>query len=336
MKKAFSQTVETLAKIVGGAVEGDSNRLISGAASLDQATQEHVSYVESEKQLKLALASHAGCLIIPTGFSLPNRTVIRVRNPKYGFAKALGTLFPVSGGAAGVHPTAVVAEGVILGKNVEIGPNAVIGSGVRIGEKVSIGASCVVGEDCTIGDYSKLHPRVTLYPSTSIGARVTLHSGCVIGADGFGYAFDSGQFHKFPQIGFVEIADDVEVGANTTIDRGALGPTRIGRGTKIDNLVQIAHNVQIGENCAIASLTGISGSAVIEDYVVIAGQVGIGDHARVEKGAILGGQCGVLPHKTVPAGQTMWGTPARPIREQLMQQALAARLAKTSRKKDGN
>jgi UDP-3-O-[3-hydroxymyristoyl] glucosamine N-acyltransferase len=161
---------------------------------------------------------------------------------------------------------------------------------------------------------------------------VILHSGCVIGSDGFGYARDAGQYHKFPQIGTVEIADDVEIGANTTIDRGALGPTRIGRGTKIDNLVQVGHNVQIGAHCAIAAQVGISGSVVIEDNVVIAGQVGIGDHARIEKGAVLGGQCGILPHKIVRAGQTVWGTPARPLREYLEQQAQLAKLLK--KKKD--
>jgi len=161
-----------------------------------------------------------------------------------------------------------------------------------------------------------------------LGARVILHSGCVIGGDGFGYVFEGGHYAKFPQAGTVEIADDVEVGSNTTIDRGALGPTRIGRGTKIDNLVQIAHNVEIGEHCVIASQTGISGSVVIGDYVVIAGQVGIGDHARVGKGAVLGGQCGVLPHKVVRPGETVWGTPARPLKEYLKQQALAARLSK--------
>jgi UDP-3-O-[3-hydroxymyristoyl] glucosamine N-acyltransferase len=157
---------------------------------------------------------------------------------------------------------------------------------------------------------------------------VILHGGCVIGSDGFGYAREAGRYYKVPQIGTVEIADDVEIGANTTVDRGAFGPTRIGRGTKIDNLVQVGHNVQIGEHCAIAALVGISGSVIIEDNVVIAGQVGIGDHARIEKGAILGGQCGILPHKIVRAGQTVWGTPARPLREYLEQQAALTRFLK--------
>jgi UDP-3-O-[3-hydroxymyristoyl] glucosamine N-acyltransferase len=188
----------------------------------------------------------------------------------------------------------------------------------------------VVGEQSVIGEDCVLYPRVTLYPGVRLGARVILHSGCVIGGDGFGYTLEKGRYTKFPQVGTVEIGDDVEVGANTAIDRGALGPTRIGRGTKIDNLVQIAHNVTIGENCVIASQTGISGSVVIEDNVVIAGQVGIGDHARVGKGAVLGGQCGILPHKVVRPGETVWGTPARPLKEYLKQQALAARAAKRS------
>jgi UDP-3-O-[3-hydroxymyristoyl] glucosamine N-acyltransferase len=175
------------------------------------------------------------------------------------------------------------------------------------------------------------HPRVTLYAGAQIGSRVILHSGCVIGSDGFGYLRDATGYHKFPQVGTAEISDDVEIGANTTVDRGALAPTRIGRGTKIDNLVQVGHNVQIGEHCVIAALVGISGSVVIEDNVVIAGQVGIGDHVRIEKGAVLGGQCGILPHKVIRAGQTVWGTPARPLKEHLQQQALLARLSKRKR-----
>jgi UDP-3-O-[3-hydroxymyristoyl] glucosamine N-acyltransferase len=235
-------------------------------------------------------------------------------------------LFPRPPRHVGIHPTARIGEDVILAVEVEIGPYVVIGAGARIGARSSIGSGCSIGENSVVGHDCVLHPRVTLYPDTRIGARVILHSGCVIGSDGFGYAYEAGHYYKFPQIGTVEIADDVEIGANSTIDRGALGVTRIGRGTKIDNLVQIAHNVQIGDNCVIASQTGISGSAVIEDNVVIAGQVGIGDHARVRKGAVLGGQCGILPHKNVRAGQTVWGTPARPIREYLEQQALVARL----------
>ena len=324
----MQKTVRELAGWLGAECEGHKDHLVSGVAPLDEAEKSEISFVESDRALRPAMASRAGCLLVPHGLSLPEKTVIRVLNPRYEFARVVELFNPAPARKPGIHRTAVIGNDVSLGEEVEIGPQAVIGDGAAIGARTSIGAGCVVGERSAIGEDCLLHPRVTLYPGSRIGARVILHAGCVVGSDGFGYAFEAGHFHKIPQIGNVEIGDDVEIGANTTIDRGALGPTRIGRGTKIDNLVQVAHNVHIGENCAIASLTGISGSSVIEDYVVIAGQVGIGDHARVEKGAILGGQCGILPHKTVRAGQTVWGTPARPLKEHLEQQALVARLPK--------
>jgi UDP-3-O-[3-hydroxymyristoyl] glucosamine N-acyltransferase len=324
----MERTVRDLAAWLGAEAEGDLDRRVSGVGPLETAGVGKVSFVESEKQMQAAMESQAGCLLAPPGLSLPGRTVIHLRNPRFGFARVIESFHPRPARRPGIHPSAQIGANVALGAEVEIGPQAVVGDGAKIGARSSIGAGCVMGEGCAVGDDCTLYPSVTLYAGARIGARVILHSGCVIGGDGFGYIFEAGRYHKFPQIGSVEIADDVEIGANTTIDRGALGATRIGRGTKIDNLVQIAHNVQIGEHCAIASLVGISGSAVIEDYVVIAGQVGIGDHARVQKGAILGGQCGILPHKTVRAGQTVWGTPARPLREYLKQQAMVARLPK--------
>jgi UDP-3-O-[3-hydroxymyristoyl] glucosamine N-acyltransferase len=258
--------------------------------------------------------------------------VIRVRKPRRAMAQAVALFHPPPAAKPGVHSTAVIGEGCQLGKDVSIGACAVLGDGVRLGDRVRIGAGSVIGGNCMLGDDCVLNARVTLYAGTRLGARVILHSGAVIGADGFGYVFDEGRHEKFPQVGWVELADDVEIGANSTIDRGALGPTRVGAGTKIDNLVQVAHNVQIGAHCAIASQTGISGSAVIGDYVIIAGQVGIGDHAAVQSQAILGGQCGVLPHKEAKAGQPLWGTPARPLKEILQQQATLARLTKSRKR----
>ncbi|MCZ6752111.1 MAG: UDP-3-O-(3-hydroxymyristoyl)glucosamine N-acyltransferase [Acidobacteria bacterium] len=320
------KTVNDLARLVGGKAEGATTRIISGVAPLENAGEGDASFLESERNLTQAIASRAGCLVAPPGLDLPKKTVIRVRNPRYGFAQIIQVLFPPPPRRPEIHPTAQISDNVTLGTEVAIGPYAVIGEGSRIGSRSSIGAGCVLGEKIVLGEDCLLYPRVTLYAGTRIGCRVILHSGCVVGGDGFGYVMEAGQYHKFPQIGGVEIADDVEIGSNSTVDRGALEDTRIGRGTKIDNLVQVGHTVQIGANCVVASQTGISGSSVIEDYVVIAGQVGLGDHARVQKGAILGGQCGILPHKTVRAGQTVWGTPARPLREQLEQQALVARL----------
>ena len=319
-------TVRELAQCLGGEAEGELDRRLRGVGPLESAGPSEISFLESERNAQQALASQAGCLLAPPGLALPGKTVIRVRNPRSAMARAVELFYPRPARRPGIHPTAVIGDDVAIGADVEIGPYVVIGDRVEIGARSSIGAGCVLGDQAVLGEDCVLYPRVTLYPSTRLGVHVILHSGCVVGSDGFGYVFENSRYSKFPQAGTVEIADDVEVGANTTIDRGALGPTRIGRGTKIDNLVQVAHNVRIGENCVIAAQTGISGSVVIEDNVVIAGQVGIGDHARVEKGAVLGGQCGILPHKIVRAGQTVWGTPARPLKEYLEQQALVARL----------
>jgi UDP-3-O-[3-hydroxymyristoyl] glucosamine N-acyltransferase len=328
-----TKTTGELTRWLGGELEGDPARPISGVGTLDSAGASEVSFIDSERNMRQALASNAGCLLAPPDLSLPGKTLIRIKNPRGAMAR-LATLFhPGASPQPGIDPTAVVGKTALIAEDVSIGPLALIAEKVRIGARSSVGAGCVVGEGAIVGEECVLHPRVTLYPGVRIGSRVILHSGCVIGSDGFGYTFENGRYVKFPQVGTVEIGDDVEVGANTTIDRGALSSTRVGRGTKIDNLVQIAHNVQIGENCAIASQTGISGSVVIEDYVVIAGQVGIGDHAHIGRGAVLGGQCGILPHKVVRAGETVWGTPARPLKEYLKQQALAARLSKKAERK---
>jgi UDP-3-O-[3-hydroxymyristoyl] glucosamine N-acyltransferase len=218
-----------------------------------------------------------------------------------------------------------VAENVTVEAYVTIENNAEIGRATRIGAGSRIGANVHIGDHCNLA------PNVTIYPGVRIGNRVIVHAGAVLGSDGFGYVRDAktGRYVKFPQVGRLEIEDDVEIGANSTVDRGALDVTRIGRGTKIDNLVHLGHNVHIGEDVVIAAQTGLSGSAVIEDGVVIAGQVGIADHVRIESGAILGAQCGVPTKKVIRGkGTIFWGTPARPIREYLKELAMVARLAK--------
>ncbi len=326
--QAAGESVEALAAAVGGVAEGDTRQVMRGVAALEEATEQDVVFAESERAVARALAGRAGCIVLGEGADAGGRTAIRAHHPKLAFARIVTRFHPPAPPAPGVHPTAVVEAGVRLGQGSSVGAHAVIGAGAEIGPQTVIGAGCVIGAGVRIGPGCLLHPRVTIYPGASVGARVILHSGVVLGSDGFGYVFNSGRYEKFPQVGRVEIGDDVEIGANTTIDRGALGATTIGRGTKIDNLVQVGHNVTIGEHCAIASQTGISGSAVIEAHTVIAGQVGIGDHARVERGAVLGGQCGILPHKLVRRGQTVWGTPARPIKEYLAQLASLARLAR--------
>jgi UDP-3-O-[3-hydroxymyristoyl] glucosamine N-acyltransferase len=231
----------------------------------------------------------------------------------------------------GVHPTAVVGKDVELGAMVSIGPHAVIGDGTRLGVAVSIGAGCSVGKRVVLGDGSVLHPNVTIYDNVDIGRGAILHSGCVIGADGFGYVMEHERWHKFPQVGRVEIGDFVEIGANCCVDRAALGVTEIGEGSKLDNMVHVAHNCRIGRHVVVAAQTGFSGGVTVGDYAVIGGQVGIGDKARIESRAVLGSGCGVLTSKIVRSGETVWGTPARPLKQHLEQLANLARLPELRR-----
>jgi UDP-3-O-[3-hydroxymyristoyl] glucosamine N-acyltransferase len=209
---------------------------------------------------------------------------------------------------------------------VYIGPHAVVGDGCRIGVATSVGANCVVGKRVMLGEGCILHPHVTVYDNVDIGRGTILHSGAVIGADGFGYVMEHDRWHKFPQVGRVEIGDFVEIGANSCVDRAALGVTSIGEGTKLDNMVHVGHNCRIGRHVVVAAQTGFSGGVVVEDFAVIGGQVGIGDKARIESRATLGSGCGVLTSKVIRSGQTVWGTPARPLKQHLEQLANLARL----------
>ncbi|MFL6254170.1 MAG: UDP-3-O-(3-hydroxymyristoyl)glucosamine N-acyltransferase, partial [Pyrinomonadaceae bacterium] len=252
--------------------------------------------------------------------------VIEAARPKLAFALAAEVLHPPQRLAGHVHPAAAVAEGARLGEGVYVGAGASVGEGASIGEGTQVHSNCVIGRGVTVGRDCVLRPNVVLYDGVTLGDRVVLHAGVVVGADGFGYVRNAeGLYHKFPQVGTVLIEDDVEVGANSCIDRGALGTTRIGRGSKIDNLVQVGHNVEIGERVVIASQTGISGSTVIESDAVIGGQVGFGDHARVLSGAVIGSQAGVLPGKIVRPG-VWWGTPIQPLEEYKRLNALWGRL----------
>ena len=265
--------------------------------------------------LSQAAASRAGCLLVPEGASLPGRTTIAVRHPKLALIRAAEALHPAPPPPPGIHPTAVVAPDAQLAADCSVGPNVVIESGVTVGAGTRLCPGVFLGAGVRVGAHCILHPRVTVYPGAQIGDRVILHAGVVIGSDGFGYVFAEGRHVKFPQLGKIVIEDDVEIGSNTTLDRGSLGTTVIGQGTKIDNLVQIAHNVKIGRHCIIVSQTGISGGAEVGDYVVMAGQVGVGEHAHIEDRVIVGGQAGVLPGKIVRSGSMVWGTPCRPMSE---------------------
>ena len=287
--------VQELAENVNGRVYGNGDTQIERIANLDQASEGEIAYVDNEKFFATALASKASCLIVSESEKFPNRTLIEVSNPKLAFAIIGALLHPVKREPS-IHPTAVVA------KTANIALTAYIGPHVTVGEHVSI------------GDHSVLHPNVVLYDGVSIGNRVILHAGVCIGADGFGYVRHELGYQKFPQIGTVVIEDEVEMGAYTCVDRAALGRTRIGRGTKLDNMVHVGHNCDIGERVVIAAQTGISGSVVIEDDVVIGGQVGFGDHTRVQKGAIIGSKAGILPGKIVRPG-VWWGIPVQPLDE---------------------
>ena len=319
--------VRELAEYLGATYEGDGEIEVTGVAPLEAASATEVAFVGNRKAAVQAESSAAGCLLVPMEWPSPSyRTVIRVTEPRTAFARAMSRFYPTAELKPGVHPTAVVGNGVEMGALVYIGPHVAVGEGSRIGVATSIGPGCSVGKRVVIGEGCVLHPNVTIYDNVDIGRGTILHSGCVIGADGFGYVMEHERWHKFPQVGRVEIGDFVEVGANCCVDRAALGVTSIGEGTKLDNMVHVGHNCRIGRHVVVAAQTGFSGGVVVEDYAVIGGQVGIGDKARIESRAVLGSGCGVLTSKIVRSGETVWGTPARPLKQHLEALANLARL----------
>jgi UDP-3-O-[3-hydroxymyristoyl] glucosamine N-acyltransferase len=257
-----------------------------------------------------------------------------VSNPKLALIKTAHALLPAPRPEPGIHPTAVVDPNARLAQDVSVGAQAVIEAGAGIGARTVIAAGTCIGRGVEIGAECVIHPRVTIYPDVRIGDRVVIHSGAVIGCDGFGFVFAEGCHQKFPQLGRTIIEDDVEIGANTTIDRGSLGDTVIGQGSKIDNQVQIAHNVCVGRHCVIAAQVGIAGSVRIGDYVMFGGQAGVGDRARIEDQAMIGGGAGVLPGKLVRRGVFVWGMPARPLPEYKETYARIMNLAKLVEKVD--
>lgn len=309
----MKMTAKEVAEKIGARVEGDGTLELTGVAAPERAGTKHLIYVEAAKHAERAAASAAACVVAGEGIVLPGKTVLRSAQPKVAFAKAAALLLERAPIASGVHPAAIVAPLARIGANVGIGPYAVIGEDAHVGDGTQIGAHSVIGAGCWIGENCRIHPRVTLYAGARLGHRVEVHSGAVIGADGFGYAFDGERYWKFPQAGIVEIGDDVEVGANATIDRGSLDDTRIAEGVKLDNLVHVGHNVQIGVHTVVAAQTGISGSSKLGHHVVCGGQVGIADHCTLEDRSIAGAQAGIPTGKTIRSGQTVWGTPARPL-----------------------
>jgi UDP-3-O-[3-hydroxymyristoyl] glucosamine N-acyltransferase len=303
-------TAGELAERLGLPLRGDASHGIAGAALLEEAGPEQLAFVGHAKFFAAGAASKAGCLIALADFpAAEGQTVIESLQPRAHFAQALAWLYP-DDVKPGIHPSAVVD------------PTAQIHRTASIGPFVSIGAGVVVGESTVI------HARVSLYPRVTIGARCIIHSGAVIGADGFGFEMAGGRFQKVPQVGTVEIGNDVEIGANTCIDRATLGVTVIGEGTKLDNMVHIAHNCRIGRHVVIAAQTGLAGGVTIGDYAIVGGQVGVGDKARIESKAVIGSGAGILTSKIVRAGEPVWGTPARPLREYLQQLATLSRLSR--------
>lgn len=306
-------TIAEIAKMLGGEVLGDGTATLTGFAMIDGAKPGDLTFAETTEYFAAAEASAATAIIAGKEFSSEKKTVIRVANPRIAFAKALAIFFPEPKFAAGIHPSAVVAASAQVDPTAHIGPHCVVGERAKIGANVVLQSGNNVGADSVLGEETNLFPNVTLYPRTQIGKRVRIHAGAVIGADGFGYVLDGAIHRKVPQIGNVVIGDDVEIGANVTVDRGALGSTVIGKGTKVDNLVQIAHNVQIGEHCILIAQAGIAGSSKLGHYVILAGQAGIGGHLKIGNQAVVGAQAGVM--HDMPDGAKWLGAPAQPDKD---------------------
>ncbi len=327
-------TVGEIASQLGLPFQGDGSRLVTRVSSWEAMDESSLVFLERGSRVDASAARARACLLAPPDLVPSGWTALFSERPKLDFARVSALLSPRPRGTGRRHPSSRVACDAVVPEDVDIGPYAVVGARARIGPGCVLHAAVVVGEGCELGEECILFPRVVLYPDVTLGARVTLHAGVVVGSDGFGYVFDGKTQVKFPQVGAVVIEDDVEIGSNTTIDRGSLGTTRIRAGAKIDNLVQVAHNVEIGRAVVIAAQTGISGSTVIEDYAVIGGQVGFGDHARVESGAVIGSKAGILPGKIVRGGEVYWGVPVRPLKEYKRLNALFGRLPEIKQQLD--
>jgi UDP-3-O-[3-hydroxymyristoyl] glucosamine N-acyltransferase len=331
----MKQTLRDLAEKLGCPLLGDNSITVSTVSSLQSATTDSLVFVDDAQHLDAALGSSAAAIIAGDFASAAtSKPMLISAQPRLTFARAAKLLHDPESNRT-IHASAIVSASAKIGKNVAIGARAILGEHVKVGDETIIGPGSVigyhVGDAVKIGSHCRIDANVTIYPGTTIGDRVIVQAGAVLGSEGFGYVRDSetGRYEQFPQIGRLVIEDDVEIGANATIDRGALDETRIRRGTKIDNLVHIGHNVQIGHDVVIAAQTGLSGSVTIEDNVIMGGQVGIADHVRVEAGAILGAQSGIPTKKVIRGkGVVFWGTPARPIREYLKELAFLSRSAK--------
>jgi UDP-3-O-[3-hydroxymyristoyl] glucosamine N-acyltransferase len=313
-------TAAEIAERVEGKVVGDPSVVLTGFAPASSAHAGDLTFAENAAYFARAEQSAASAILVSDEYSSDKKVLIRVANARVAFARILPLFFPEPTYPPGVHPTAIVPRSVQLDATAHVGPYCVLGERVRIGARSVLQGSIHVGDECRLGDDVNIFPGVTLYPLTQIGHRVRIHSGSVIGSDGFGYVLDAGVHRKVPQIGHVIIHDDVEIGANVTIDRGALGPTVIGKGTKIDNLVQVAHNVVIGEHGLLVAQAGIAGSSRLGNYVTLAGQAGVAGHLKIGNQVTVAAQSGVM--RDIPDGEKWLGAPAQPDR-QMKRQVIA-------------
>ncbi len=333
----MKQSLHELAKKLGCRLLGDGSITAIKVSSLQSATGDSIVFAEDVQHLDAALRSPAAAVIAGDFVSATaSKPILISAQPRLTFARAARLLRDPDRDRV-IHPSAIVSASAEIGKNIAIGPRAVLGEYAKVNDETTIGAGSVIGDRVSIGNHCRIDANVTIYSGTTLGDRVIVQAGAVLGSAGFGYVRDTetGRYEQSPQIGRLIIEDDVEIGANSTIDRGALDETRIRRGTKIDNLVHIGHNCQIGENVIIAAQTGLSGSVTIEDDVIMGGQVGIGDHARVEAGVMIGGQGGILPKKVLRGkGVVFWGTPAKPVREYLKELAFLSSSAKKNSTRD--
>lgn len=320
-------TAGAIAAALGSALEGDAERAISGVATLENAQPHELSFVANPKYLPYLQRTRAGAVLVPEALagSVPEGVArIVVEDPHIAMYEALRLLYPRPRVPGEIHPTAVVHETAELGEGVAVGPYAVVGARSRIGAATTIGAHAVIGEACEIGEACTIHAHATLHEGVTLGARCLIHSGARLGREGFGFVWHEGAHRRVPQVGRCILGDDVEIGANSTVDRGSIGDTVVGSGTKIDNLVHLGHNVRVGRHVIIIAQVGVSGSTSIGDGAVIGGQAGVIGHADIGAGARIGGQAGVIGD--VPAGATYSGYPARPHREALRGQGMVARL----------
>ena len=321
-------TAAEIAALLGGTLAGDGGHRVRSVAPLDRASSDQLSFLADRRYAALAAASHAGVVLLAPEFAdveTSARARVIVAKPYDALVALLPRLYAPPVRPKGIHATAVVASGAVIGADVTIEAYAIVGADVRVGDRAWIGPHCVIESGVSIGEDSRLVSSVTCYSRTSVGARVIVHAGARLGSDGFGYAFANGVHHKIPHVGRCVIQDDVEIGANTCVDRGSIDDTIVGAGSKIDNLVHLAHNVHVGRLCLIMAQAGIAGSSHVEDGAIVAGQVGVAGHLTIGAGARIGAQAGVI--SDVPPGETWSGYPARPHKEAMRASAALLKLS---------